>query len=426
MRAHKEGNRRQQWYFIENPDGSGVYEIQNADDTSYCISSTVSAVSASKTAKNKHWKIPQVPGRPTVYLVNASSGVGDEDVLLYALDGGFDLGVKQDDGIEEIDRIMKNEEYRWRIIEVSPASLPEGDGEYRIRTLNGDAVHTSTVSGRKVVSIQNQSRGDQRAWEIINEGNGRCTIKNILDQMYLSAKKVGGKWIPAYAKTRHEENTTWRIKPTSDFTYSICIGLHLDPTKKTETQMSLSVDEKTIILKPMKAAHNQLWCMEVTDAPIIRPTSRTEADDDVESTQAYHGLNLEQDYLLRFGGTFGLYTSINMHNSTVTCNVESEASYITLEKTLQGHSDSDAIDVYISYTLNGLKKFLALKDSSLILDDNYYQWKIEEHPDLTGHFYICDGNQPQRILSGGPIKTKINATQSGKSDTNSLWEFISA
>lgn len=58
---------------------------------------------------------------------------------------------------------MKNEEYRWRIIEAAPASLPDGDGEYRVRTLNGDAIHSTTVSGRKVVSIQNQSRGDQRA-----------------------------------------------------------------------------------------------------------------------------------------------------------------------------------------------------------------------------------------------------------------------
>lgn len=58
---------------------------------------------------------------------------------------------------------MKNEEYRWRIIEAAPASLPDGDGEYRIRTLNGDAIHSTKVGGRKVVSIQNQNRGDQRA-----------------------------------------------------------------------------------------------------------------------------------------------------------------------------------------------------------------------------------------------------------------------
>lgn len=74
----------------------------------------------------------------------------------------------------------------------------------------------------------------------------------------------------------------------------------------------------------MKSAHNQLWCIEATDAPVTRPL--TEGDDDDGSSKTYHGVKLGKDYLLRFGGTSGLYVSINMRDSTVSGNTEDDAS----------------------------------------------------------------------------------------------------
>lgn len=57
-------------------------------------------------------------------------------------------------------RQSKEETYRWKIEEVDPALLPEGDGKYRIRTLNGMAIG---MENGKHLNIKNQNRGHHRA-----------------------------------------------------------------------------------------------------------------------------------------------------------------------------------------------------------------------------------------------------------------------
>ncbi|GJJ11726.1 hypothetical protein Clacol_005964 [Clathrus columnatus] len=441
LRAEKPGILRQQWYFEKV--GFKTYKIKNADNPTVTLSSTDSVLTASKDDIQNSWRIAAVPGRPSFFLVNVSKGVGDEDVLLSAPRGEI-VSVTRDTGISDLDQIGKPEEFRWRLIEVAPASLPDGDGQYRVRTLNGDAIHSATQGTRKVISIQNQAAGPQRAWEVKSQGNGRCTIKSIAEQSYLCAEKVGGRWTPGLSKTLGTPLKpgmpfiTWRVKSISDFAYSFCIHLPLDPNEPTkETPMSLSVDQKTfpppdkIILKPMKenskAAHNQLWCIEAEDAPLNRDPSQVETDDnDPTLPKNFHGIEINKDYLLRYGGdSLRLYLSLDMSKNTVISGPQEDATPITVERNTKASVNKDQQGVYLSASLDGKQKWLVLKNNIVELDIAPHPWILEENPDETRNFYIYDGKQPSNVLRGqkGMVGEKITSSAGSKSDKNSFWLF---
>lgn len=122
---------------------------------------------------------------------------------------------------------------------MTPASLPYGTPEpdgttkYRIRTLNGRALHS--IVGVKSLSIADEGTGNQREvrsdiihrcknancyqFVIVSKGNGKCSVFSVKEKKYLNVTKNpnnSDQWLP----TLETEEHVWNIRQLNNITWS--------------------------------------------------------------------------------------------------------------------------------------------------------------------------------------------------------------
>jgi hypothetical protein len=429
LRNLKPESKRQQWVFTKD-EKYDIYELQNADDLQYVLSGKTGNEPSSPgfltiargpaTSTGKKWKFVSDSGSQPDQLYMLSGDLGDDDVIAF-VDSNSKPALQQDVNITDIRRINKGEDFRWNLVEVTPAELPDGDGKYRIRTLNGYAIHS--LPGKKELSINNQQRGDHRAWEIKNLGNGKCTVFNLQEKKFLSTEKDRGEdWVPVLSTVQEK----WDINETSEFTWSICIERQLIINKyPVPVQLSLSLKDNTVILKPMKAAHNQIWLIEATDAPLDTPEN---GGDDGENQggggEVVPGSGLRPgEYLLRNNGpeAFTVYAKVN--NATGSFDIlagrNNESSDFKVELKAGGRRG----EVYIYYSANRVTRYFAMRGGILVGDTAMYSWIVEQEP-TSKLFYICDSNSPQSVLSTPLAATPDKfVTKPKTNDRSNLWTF---
>jgi hypothetical protein len=277
MRPQKDSNDlKQQWTFVKVStarDATPTYVIRNAHynesfmngarlNTSTPPTGAVSPLDSSSRlpqAATAKWKLPP-PNNSAARGGNVFYMVTQQNALLRLVNSGSGPIIEQVANLDDIDSINQPEDYRWRILEVSPAMLPNGDGEYRIRNLNRETIHTA---GDTVLSINEKGldRGNHRVWEIKSKGNGKCTLKSVDKDGFLSTRRSGDRWVPAFSASEKD----WHIRCDNNFSYTIYV------TEKNEygviSPFAISADDQIITLKPMKAAFSQIWLIEPTDAP---------------------------------------------------------------------------------------------------------------------------------------------------------------
>ncbi|KAF8907846.1 hypothetical protein CPB84DRAFT_1767708 [Gymnopilus junonius] len=325
--------RALQWIFTKD-DSSSTYQIANASDLTYVLDAAPFASSGpdsrviceEKTlAQAMRWRLTY--GRNSndvdgLYIVSADAG--RNNVLLNSDISGMSR-LALDASIRNIRTIDKDEEFRWKILEDSPASLPEGDvsteydRRYLIRTLNGNAVHSE--SGKKSLFVRNQNKGPQREWEIKSFGNGKCTIKNVQENAFLVTDKIDDRWEPVLSL--RESMDKWDVQYLGKLNYTICIKPTTSGTV-TERCYSLSLKEDTVVLREMKDAHNQIWHIEAKIASLDQPdpehSSQTSATPEVNSTQGRKIIQnlMEGEYYLRNSGNGNYF--LNSDGTWATIN----------------------------------------------------------------------------------------------------------
>jgi len=418
LRNLKEQNTRQQWD-LKKVEGSDTYELQNASDNDWVLSGKLSEIPSgslmitkrSATSAGKKWKLVYDGLQPQIYMI--SSDLGDEDVLAF-VDSSNTPAIERDSGIQDLSRINKSEEYRWKLVEVTPASLPDGDGKYRIRTLNGQAVHS--LPGKKELSTTNQQRGDHRAWEIKNLGNGKCTVFNVQEKKFLSTEKDrSGEWMPVLSAVEQK----WNIRVNSEFTWSIFIE-HQISNSGIPVPLSLSLKDQTVILKPMKAAHNQIWLIEPTDAPIDNGSTGGNTGGGIDEIIQGSGLR-PGEYKLQNNGPERFTVFLKINNTAGTFDVlagrgDSEYSDFKVELKSGGRRG----EVVIYYSANSVTRYLAVKDGILVGNTTAYFWIIELGPNSM--FYICCGDSPELVLGTANSANKFVINQKTAGPSN-LWSF---
>ncbi|KDR71225.1 hypothetical protein GALMADRAFT_281874, partial [Galerina marginata CBS 339.88] len=183
---------KQQWYFRRISDG--IFEIRNADDQDYMAEASVDGSGYSATcqkavagsAQRMQWKLVDL-GPKGYYILNTNFGRNNIFLLCEANDDLPNLG--EDPSIRRNSTtITKEKNYRWRILEDSPSSLPDGgvSGAYVIQTLKGDFLHPEGPAGaRQTLSVAAEDLAVQHKWEIVDLGNGKATIKNCRDGAFM-------------------------------------------------------------------------------------------------------------------------------------------------------------------------------------------------------------------------------------------------
>jgi hypothetical protein len=412
MRPQKDNDSlKQQWTFVNvsaNRDANvPTYGIRNVSSNEFMNAGrlntantphvgNVSPQSSSAPVPHKltaRWQLP-ASHNPATRGGNFFYMVNNQDVLLRLVDsvGGAPI-IEQVANLDDIDSIIQPEDYRWRILEVSPAMLPNGDGEYRIRNLNRETIHTA---GDTALSINERGweRGSHRAWEIKSKGNGKCTLKSVDKDKFLSTEKSGNRWVPSLSVNEKE----WNIRCDNNFSYTIYV------TEKNEygviSPFAIGADDQIVTLKPMKAAFGQIWLIEPTDAPLPQHPSQ---QDTTGVKEIVNDLT-EGEYSLYNNGArksiaLGANLSLNTDNviSFHIQHVERGKAYI--------------------YNIGLAKDFLGLDGQNRpILTTVTCMWNIERSN--SGGFYIYRGS-----LYLGAANTVITAKPRGQVTDNQLWSF---
>jgi hypothetical protein len=448
LRPLKTTSENQEWIFVKK--SNDVYEIEPLSNSKRILigedkrgecsffleERPVESEQGTKTGTS--WKFcTSSPFNDQLYIV--SNELRDskrvKSYLVY-VDGNDNTTFKPDDRVQSDQNyhsLGKGENYLWRLIEVSPSSLPDGDsnGQFRIRTLNGMVIHS--VPKQEGIFIKNQREGSQRAWIIQDLGNGNVTLYNMAENKYLSTKRVSDTWQPVLSgtaplslastgSTKEEENekAPWRIEAISEVSWSICIwrrtnraGFH------GREQLSLSLKDDTLILKPWKKAHNQLWMIEPTDAPIPSSIKQTPADDEISP-----GFSLQQNKAYQFkrndelGGIRVAYNTTvnpNRYDATFALNSDFTPSQLIMERTPGGQDGEVSI-----YRSLGGKRYLTVSGTQITIVEDPHPWVITQAQNKA--FFLIRDTKSNLYLSHntrtGPLSMK---SQSGANDTTTFW-----
>jgi hypothetical protein len=57
---------------------------------------------------------------------------------------------------------------------------------------------------------------DRRQWEIKSKGNGKCTLKSVDKDGFLSTRRSGDRWVPAFSASEKD----WHIRCDNNFSYT--------------------------------------------------------------------------------------------------------------------------------------------------------------------------------------------------------------
>jgi len=429
LRQPKEDNKEQEWIFVKPNPANSIYDIRNMEDTDTWYLSDAQAgfttneytgtqgvqdpLQVSSSAA-RYWRfiLKSLTSSNDFYIMsNASSKLFVYAILPNAVPA---LKLQSISSIKP-GTIFLTENYQWRLIEVSPASLPDGtsapDGtmRFRIRTLNGNAIHS--VVGKKTLSIANEGTGDQREFVIVSKGNGKCTILNAKEKKYINATKVNDQWNPTLETVPAFE---WDIRKTSEFTYSICAELEISKDKygiSFYDSFSFTVKDQNVILKPMKSAHNQFWLIEPADAP--PPDKATGGGSEIVP-----GSGLKPgEYELRIPGT----------NSAIAVNINGAVVDVFDGKPRNVNQFRVALspsgqpgEIVISYDEDDdVLAYLAPSGRQLAGQKSPpFTWTVERDQ-TSGNYYIKSGNDVLSAPENGNkfvIKPKSNPT-------TDLWQF---
>ncbi|KAG8848272.1 hypothetical protein FRB91_010979 [Serendipita sp. 411] len=286
---------------------------------------------------------------------------------------------------------------------------PSADGSvFKVESADTDQrgfMKAASIS-KNQLSIINQSRGDHREWQIVSKGNGKCTIYNQHNKSYLNAvENSDGHWVVIFSQTAN--NAEWDIKKNSDFTYTISIERILRTPKHQHTQpFALTLKEKSVILKPAKEAHNQMWLIELSDAtlgPVDEPD--TDADHILPNlaTGEYLVKNAANSHYIRFKANTAVGTGASQFmGGSLTSKTRLKLSKV---------GDKGAS---LSCNVQGIIGNLGIKNGQVVNES--MTLTIENGP-IAGQYYITDGNG-NAIADNNSDTLVVNQKGAG-----SLWVF---
>ncbi|KIL57319.1 hypothetical protein M378DRAFT_200813 [Amanita muscaria Koide BX008] len=371
----------QHWIFVAENSKKHTYTIYDVEQNSMLYVNSSNKIvfdspSSSSSSDRTIWKLITDPLKDQrTYLV-------DEDTYMLYMKDRDHAEMKAETNEYNVSRTRKTQNYQWEIIEDSPSELPPGQSQhFRIRTLNGQALQLDGTSDKLTLDTQDR-KGNHRTWLITDLGNGKCTIFNQNSKKYLCVRDKGSyNWEPtalADDNIANEENKIWIIEPTSDFTYSfsqecdVWVGRNL-----TSQTFSLALDNNTAILKPKKAAHNQIWLIEPEDA--VEPSDSGDKND---PNQVSPGLS-PGEYKLKNADTVPYYVKIIKKNnaySVVTCPAQSANKF-------QVKSQGSGVIIYCR--LNGKDIYLSADSGGSIVgrEATSYTWKVTQ-ADKANSYYI--------------------------------------
>ncbi|KDR66726.1 hypothetical protein GALMADRAFT_147614 [Galerina marginata CBS 339.88] len=262
MRRWKD-SLQQQWSFKKISDG--VFEIINGENKDYRLEASAVGSEFKPIAQTI---TPGIPQRLQWKLVDAGRGsfynYNSNNIFLHLENDKDSLVRPPPISVPTSTTISKEANYRWNIIEDSPAMLPDGTGKYVIQTLKGDGLQPASAAGNTTkLSIGDSYLGDEHIWEIVDLGNGKGTIKNVQVDAFLDVQQVGsaGEWKPILSKATPAPQ--WDIRKTAGFAFSLTVERQVNATART--RLALTVLKDDIVLKPNKDVQNQMWSIVPID-----------------------------------------------------------------------------------------------------------------------------------------------------------------
>jgi len=268
----------QQWIFTPSGANDDTFKVLNAATENLRNprfltvitndKNTVNALGVTNSDTPKTWSIKKT-GKD-FYTFTCKSSKRNYEVFLVTQDtretGFLDVKTSNDANFPQ--------NQKWSVLEVTP-SVPKDT--YRIRTLNGSAIHMKSGSG--LVSVEVLEKGKHQEWEVLPMGNGKCTIKSVSETAYLGweGSKDGFAQI---AKTTLPQ--VWTVRSLGEYTYGVSMS-YLMPDKTSITLALSSGKDTEVILKPKKVSYNQIWLFEAVDVskddsvdepPKYEPTTR--------------------------------------------------------------------------------------------------------------------------------------------------------
>ncbi|KJA15442.1 hypothetical protein HYPSUDRAFT_48368 [Hypholoma sublateritium FD-334 SS-4] len=424
-------DRTQQWVFRKVQDN--VFEIASSEDPDYLLvgdkpSPFALRLDSGTNLAGSTWTFYIADSRLTDRLNFVSAEFTDSkrthNYLVHTDDYGV-VSTGPDNRVRGGHNFQKwnpGDDYLWRLVEVNPASLPDEnlEGKYRIRTLNGMVIHSLT--DQDTLSILNQNRGDHRAWNIKDMGNGMCTLYNVLKKKYLATKYISGRWIPVFSDappTAAEDdkiNSPWRIVALNDINWSIYVLRSDDGTASSgiRDKFSLTLDEKTVILKRWKKAHNQIWMIEATDAPL--PEGNKNAG--TGNTDVLQGSPLKQNVGYKFNssdnaGGIRVFYSSGTYAVSLTNNTDFTPSPISMEVKPSGQDG----EVYIFRAFGTQKHYLTWNGYKVTVENNPYSWTIEKAPNPA--YYVIRDTQSKLYLSRNVAASSLETK--AQADATTYW-----
>jgi len=440
LRPRKKGNANQEWNFVKTRDN--VYEIESVADSNWILIADISTGSTPFPLVLDQRPVPSNQKTGTswtfytasqsnnqLYMVSEELRANRVKNYLVFVDSDGHASFKSDTDVkatQDFHRLDKGEDYAWRLVEVTPASLPDGDsnGQFRIRTMNGLVIHT--LPNQDTLSTKNQNRGDHRAWIIKDLGNGNCTIYNVEKKKYLATRLVSDIWEVVLADNpplalmstgstaeQEKQSAPWRIEAMSDYTWSIYVmrGTNREGFQGRD-KLSLSLKNDTAILKPWKTAHNQIWMIEPTDAPVSSESKPT--NDSVVLSGSALTMNTAYKFMSndRSGGIRVAF-SAGSYVASLTNNTSFAPSPLLMERPASGQDG----EVSIYRSLSGEKHYVALSANQVKVVVNPYSWTIEQ-AQAQGFYLIRDPQSKLYLSPSGSLNVKA---QSGPNDTTTFW-----
>jgi len=441
----KKTSENQEWVFVKKQNNAYEIESVRNDSDSFLVANNSNPSSpqfgleqrpVQGTAFGTSWKFYSASkDNDHLYIVSAELKANKvNNYLVYVNTSDREVTFGRDPSVrfeQDFRKLDKDEEYRWRLIESTPASLPDvdTDGQYRIRTLNGMVVHS--LPDRDTLSTKNQNRGDHRAWTITDLGNGNCTIFNVAKKKYLATKRVNGFWehcladsaplaLQSTGSTADEEkdNSPWRIEILGEYTWVIYVWR--ETVRSNVERLSLALKDDTVILKPWKIAHNQLWMIEATDAPVagdakpINDSNLVLPGSTLALNTPYQFLSNDRSGGIRVAFISGNYVASVTHNTTFT------PSPLYMERNAGGKDG----EVFIYRSLNATKYYLALSANMVSVGTVQYSWTIEQ-AQPQGSLLIRDTQSTVYLSPNIQSGTLIVKARSGPNDTTTLWAITS-
>jgi len=210
----------------------------------------------------------------------------------------------------------------------------------------------------------------------------------------------------------------WRIEVTSEFTWSICIWRQTSRVNGTEL-LSLALKDDGVILKPWKKAHNQIWLIEATDAPVTGSGGQT-----TDSNLVLPGATLTMNTPYKFmsndrSGGIRVAFSNGSYVATITNNTTFTASPLYMERKPGGKEG----EVFIYRSLNAVKYYVALSAYQVNVGTAQYSWTIEQ-AQTQGSFSIRDSQSKVYLSPNTANSTLVVKAQSGPGDTTTFWAII--